>query len=172
MAFVEERRGAGLDADGAGAARRACTPAAVTAASGELVKAGTLRLVGSEVFSASIVAALEQKLLAAIAEHHRASPMSEGLPREEARERLFGHGLAGVVRRRAAAAGRGRDSSPGAIGSRSRAGACRSVAEEARAQDGARPDLPRRRAWRRRISPRPPRPPASRRRSPTAWRSC
>jgi len=37
------------------------------------------------------VAALEKKLLSAIAEHHRASPMSDGLPREEAREKVFGH---------------------------------------------------------------------------------
>jgi selenocysteine-specific elongation factor len=69
---------------------------------------------GAEVFNAALVAGLEQKLLAAVAEHHRASPMSEGLPREEARERMFGHASPALfedVLRRLAAAGRitGRD---------------------------------------------------------------
>jgi translation elongation factor TU len=134
LAFVEERRGAGLTLT-ALARRAGLTPAAATALSGEMVKAGTLRVVGSEVFSASIVAALEQTLLAAIAEHHRASAMSEGLPREEARERLFGHAspalFEDVLRRLAAQgqlAGRDRLAQPGRTVSLS--------PEEARAQDG------------------------------------
>jgi selenocysteine-specific elongation factor len=72
------------------------TAAAAARVSGELAHAGTLAVVGREVFSAAAVAALEQRLLSAIAEHHRASPMSEGLPREEARERVFGHASAGL----------------------------------------------------------------------------
>ena len=70
--------------------------------------------VGREVFSAPLVAGLEQKLLAAVAEHHRASPLSEGLPREEARERVFGRASPALFEdllRRLSAAGRiaGRD---------------------------------------------------------------
>ena len=90
MVFVEERRGAGLTID-ALARRAGMTAAEAQRVSGELSQAGTLVVVGRELFSAALVAALEQRLLSAIAEHHRASPMSEGLPREEAREKIFGH---------------------------------------------------------------------------------
>src|SRR6185503_18912774 len=79
-AFVEERRGAGVTI-GALARRAGTTPAAAAALCAELSTAGSLMAVGGEVFSARLVAGLEQKLLAAVAEHHRANPMSEGLPR-------------------------------------------------------------------------------------------
>jgi selenocysteine-specific elongation factor len=36
------------------------------------------------------IAALQQALLSALAQHHRQHPLVEGMPREEARERLFG----------------------------------------------------------------------------------
>jgi selenocysteine-specific elongation factor len=90
MVFVEGRRGAGLSID-ALARRAGITPAEVTRVSGELARAGRVAAVGREVFGAAQVAALEQQLLSAVAEEHRANPMSEGLPREEARERVFGH---------------------------------------------------------------------------------
>jgi selenocysteine-specific elongation factor len=89
-AFVDERRGAGLAVD-ALARRAGLTPAAASALAGELSKAGTVVVVGNELFSAPVVAAIEQRLLAAIAEYHRTNPMVEGLPREEAREKIFGH---------------------------------------------------------------------------------
>jgi selenocysteine-specific elongation factor len=113
MVFIEERLGAGMGIDAL--ARRAGMAAADAArVSGELAQAGALAVVGREVFSAAAVAALEQRLLSAIAEHHRANPMSEGLPREEARERVFGHASAGLfedVLLRLAASGKiaGRD---------------------------------------------------------------
>jgi selenocysteine-specific elongation factor len=47
-------------------------------------------LSGGQLFNAPLARALEERLLLAVGEHHRASPMSEGLPREEARERIFG----------------------------------------------------------------------------------
>ena len=112
-AFVEERRGAGLTI--AALARRAgMTPSAAAALCAELSRTGSLVAVGAEVFGAAIVGGLEQKLLAAIGEHHRTSPMSEGLPREEARERVFGRASPALfedVLRRLSAAGRiaGRD---------------------------------------------------------------
>jgi selenocysteine-specific elongation factor len=134
MVFVEERRGAGLTID-ALARRAGMTAADASRVSGELAQAGTLVVVGRELFSAALVAALEQRLLSAIAEHHRASPMSEGLPREEAREKIFGHAspalFEDVVLRLAASgklAGRDRLAQPG-----------RDVSltpEEARAQEG------------------------------------
>jgi selenocysteine-specific elongation factor len=39
--------------------------------------------------SGTAVTALERRLLDVVAEHHRAQPLSDGLPREEARERVF-----------------------------------------------------------------------------------
>jgi selenocysteine-specific elongation factor len=112
-AFVDERRGAGLTIE-ALARRAGITPAAVAALCAELSQAASVMAVGREVFSAPHVAALEQKLLAAVVEHHRANAMSEGLPREEARERVFGHASPALfedVVRRLSAAGRimGRD---------------------------------------------------------------
>ena len=38
----------------------------------------------------SLVAELEQRVVDALREYHKAHPLSEGMPREEARERLFG----------------------------------------------------------------------------------
>jgi len=112
-AFVEERRGAGLTIE-ALARRAGMTPAAAATLCAELSRAGSVVTVGAEVFSAPIVAALEQTLLAAVAQHHHAHPMSDGLPREEARERVFGHASPALfedVLRRLSAAGRiaGRD---------------------------------------------------------------
>jgi selenocysteine-specific elongation factor len=94
-AFVDERRAAGL-AVGALARRAGMTLAAAAALATELLKAGTVAAVGNELFSAPLVTAFEQRLLAAIAEHHRANPMADGLPREEAREKIFGHGSAAL----------------------------------------------------------------------------
>jgi selenocysteine-specific elongation factor len=133
-AFVEERRGAGLTLD-ALARRAGLTRDAVAQLAAGLSAAGEIRIVGDELFTAALVAALERRLLAAIAEHHRSSPMSDGLPREEAREKVFGHASAAVfedVLRRLAAsgqvAGRDRLAQPG-----------RGVSltpEESRAQEG------------------------------------
>ncbi len=133
-AFVEERRGAGLSLH-ALARRAGVIPARATALAGELSKAGTLLVVGDEVFGAPLAAALERQLLAAVAEHHRASPMSEGLPREEAREKIFGHASPAlfdeVLRRLTASgavAGRDRLAQPGR--------GLSLTAEEAVAQEG------------------------------------
>jgi selenocysteine-specific elongation factor len=88
--FVDERRGAGLTLD-ALARRAGLTGDAASRLATELSAAGRILIVGGELFDAAHVAALERKLLVAIGEHHRASPISEGLPREEAREKVFGH---------------------------------------------------------------------------------
>jgi selenocysteine-specific elongation factor len=77
MAFVEEARAAGIDQ--AALARRAGAP-----------PSGAIVTVGTRVFSAAVVADLEARLLAAVEAYHRAQPLAEGMPREEARERLFG----------------------------------------------------------------------------------
>lgn len=56
-----------------------------------LVSGGDVISVGDGLFSAPAVRSLEHRLLAAIAAHHKEQPMSEGLSREEARERVFAH---------------------------------------------------------------------------------
>jgi selenocysteine-specific elongation factor len=47
-------------------------------------------IAGDDLFDAAVVKGLEARLIAAVADHHKAQPLSEGLPREEARERVFG----------------------------------------------------------------------------------
>lgn len=88
MAFVEEQRGAGLSIDAL--ARRAGVPAAeALAIATALAASGSVHLVARHLFAAPVVRALNEKLIAAVTEHHRAQPISEGLPREEARDRVF-----------------------------------------------------------------------------------
>ena len=77
MAFVEESRAAGMAAD-ALARRAGAAPS------------GAIVTVGGTVFSAAIVGDLESRLVAEVDAYHRAQPMSEGMPREAARERVFG----------------------------------------------------------------------------------
>ena len=88
-AVVEERRASGLGVDEL-ARRIGLTDTETRTLVGSLVRGGTLRLAGDQIFDAAIVSGLEERLVAAIAAHHDAQPLSEGLPREEARERTFG----------------------------------------------------------------------------------
>ncbi|HVD92281.1 MAG TPA: selenocysteine-specific translation elongation factor [Vicinamibacterales bacterium] len=88
LAFVEERRAAGLGLD-AVARRAGVTDAAAVAIANALAAAGQVVVIGQQLFSAALVRTLENKVMTAVADHHRGTPMSEGLPREEARERIF-----------------------------------------------------------------------------------
>ena len=89
VAFVEERGGAGLPV--AALARRAgLSPAAASGLAAELAHAGEVVAIGDTLFSARLVTTVQDRLMAAVEEHHRAAPLSDGLPREEARERVFG----------------------------------------------------------------------------------
>jgi selenocysteine-specific elongation factor len=87
--FVDERGGAGLSLDAIGR-RAGLTRGQAAAVASALVADGRAVQIGSSLFSTPLVRALEERLLASVEEHHRAAPMSEGLPREEARERVFG----------------------------------------------------------------------------------
>ena len=87
--FVEERGGAGLALDAIGR-RAGLTRAQAATVASALVADGRAEQIASSLFSAPLVRALEARLLASVEEHHRAAPISEGLPREEARERVFG----------------------------------------------------------------------------------
>jgi selenocysteine-specific elongation factor len=89
LAFIEERAGSGVST--AALARRAglSLPAARQLGD-QLAVAGEAVAVGETLFSARLVAAAQARVLAAVDEHHKSSPLSEGLPREEARERVLG----------------------------------------------------------------------------------
>src|SRR4030095_3664861 len=50
-----------------------------------------------------VVQGLSEKLLAALKTHHESQPLSEGLPREEARERIFGRASPHIFEHRLAA---------------------------------------------------------------------
>ena len=88
MAFIEERRGAGLAID-ALARRAGITPDHARAIAEKLAADGAVSMVGGDAFDAMLVRRLEEKLVATVGAYHAAQPLSEGLPREEARERVF-----------------------------------------------------------------------------------
>src|SRR2546430_3239172 len=61
------------------------------ARSARLVGSGRALRAGNVLIAPERVAALKQKLVAALGAHHQAHPLLEGMPREEARERIFTH---------------------------------------------------------------------------------
>jgi selenocysteine-specific elongation factor len=91
LVFVDERGGSGLSV--AALARRAgVSPAAAGALAQELAATGDVVIIGDTLFSTRLVTTVASQLMAAVQEHHRTAPLSEGLPREEARERVLGVG--------------------------------------------------------------------------------
>jgi selenocysteine-specific elongation factor len=86
--FVEERAAAGLPRADL-VARAGLGPARATAAAAVLERAGEAVACAGALVSVSAVRALEERVLALLGAHHAAQPASEGVPREEARERLF-----------------------------------------------------------------------------------
>jgi selenocysteine-specific elongation factor len=88
MVFVEERRGAGIEID-ALARRTGLSPGRARTLADTLAAGGKVIVTGDEVFGAPLARALETRLLDSVAEHHRLQPLAEGLPREEARARVF-----------------------------------------------------------------------------------
>jgi selenocysteine-specific elongation factor len=89
MALVEERRASGLGVDEL-ARRLGHTTSEARKLSGALAAAGTVLVANEQLFDAALVKSLGERLVAAVAAHHQSQPLSEGLPREEARERVFG----------------------------------------------------------------------------------
>jgi selenocysteine-specific elongation factor len=64
-----------------------------------LVSAGEIEPIGPVLVACARLARLGDAVLARLADHHRASPLSDGAPREEVREQLFAHAAAGVFER-------------------------------------------------------------------------
>ena len=88
-AFIDERGGAGL-ARTALISRAGLSEAAADAAIGRLTSERQAVLVGDLLVAPAVIQESSGRLISALESHHAAHPLSEGLPREEARERLFG----------------------------------------------------------------------------------
>jgi selenocysteine-specific elongation factor len=86
--FVEEKAGAGLPR-GALVARAGLTPSQAEAVARDLQAGGTVTLVGELLVSSAFLKERGDALLKLVKGHHTAQPLSPGLPREEAREKLF-----------------------------------------------------------------------------------
>ena len=94
-AFIDERAGAGLPR-AALIRRGGLSEAAADSATRRLTAEGNAALVGDLLVAPDVIRDLSDSLLAALKSHHAAQPLSEGLPREEARERLFGRAAPSV----------------------------------------------------------------------------
>jgi selenocysteine-specific elongation factor len=106
--MLEERGGQGL-ATGELVSRIGVAPAGVAGIVSRVVASGAAVTAGEVLVDRRAVEALEQQLLSAVGEHHREDPISDGLPREEARERVFSRAhpsLFDVVLGRLGASGR------------------------------------------------------------------
>jgi selenocysteine-specific elongation factor len=88
MTFLDERRGSGLTI-AAMAARAGLSNDRASAIVASLGGRGDVVVAGNEAFSAASAAALERQLIDAVTDYHRTNPLAEGLPREEARARVF-----------------------------------------------------------------------------------
>ena len=88
-AIVEERGAAGLP-QGMLQSRAGLRPDAAAATVARLTNRGDVRIVGDLLVSSVVLRDLEAGLLKALEAYHRSQPLSDGLPREEARERVFG----------------------------------------------------------------------------------
>jgi selenocysteine-specific elongation factor len=98
LEFVQERSAAGLPSS-ALVSRAGLSPDAAQMLASRLVAEGRVVCIADLLVSRPILAALEQRLLDAIRDYHRAEPLSEGLAREEARERLFRRAAPAVFER-------------------------------------------------------------------------
>ena len=89
MAFVSERGIAGLPAT-AIVSRAGLPPARAKSITRALAEAKRLVEVGELLVASPIMTERAEALRAAVEQYHASQPLSPGLPREEARERLFG----------------------------------------------------------------------------------
>ena len=74
-------------------------PLAVRRTVDALAADGAAVLAGDTLVAPAVLAQLASALVDALRAHHSVEPLSEGMPREEARERLFGHGHPAVFER-------------------------------------------------------------------------
>jgi selenocysteine-specific elongation factor len=96
--LVEERGPAGLDAASL-TARAGVSPGDVPATIERLRVGGLVDHIQDMLFAPGLADALATRLQALVGEYHAAHPLSEGLAREEARERLFAHAASALFDR-------------------------------------------------------------------------
>jgi selenocysteine-specific elongation factor len=97
-AMVEERGAGGLPV-AALVSRAGIPPGEVEATIGRLIDAERGVQAGDVLVSPRVLAHLRDRLMAELRAHHVAQPLSEGVPREELRERLFGRASLSVFSR-------------------------------------------------------------------------
>ncbi len=95
LAFIDERGGAGLSRN-ALTTRAGLSRAAASAAIERLTRDGRAIGIGDLLVAPEVVRGLSEQLLAGLRAHHDAQPLSDGMPREEARERIFGRAAPAV----------------------------------------------------------------------------
>ena len=86
--FVEERGAAGLNRSEL-TRRAGLSPAAATAVEQRLTAAGAVVAVADVLVAPKILNELGERLIREVAAHHSSHPLSDGMPREEARDRIF-----------------------------------------------------------------------------------
>jgi len=89
LSFIDERGAAGL-ARSALVSRAGIAPADAEVLERKLTSAGKATRLENVLVSPVVLQDLSSRLLTAVTAHHAAQPLSDGMPREEARERLFG----------------------------------------------------------------------------------
>ena len=93
--LIGERGLTGLPA-GALVARAGVAPESVEEIVARLSGAGAVRRIGDRLLDAEALRAGGDRLLAMVSDFHRANPLRDGMPREEARERVFRRAGPGV----------------------------------------------------------------------------
>ena len=94
-ALVAEAGSAGFDTPSL-VSRAGLDPGSVDEVIGRLVRAGSAVRAGAVLLTPAVIDALASGVLKRLTDHHRAEPLSEGLPREEVRERVFARAGEGV----------------------------------------------------------------------------
>ncbi len=95
MSFIDECAAAGLERR-ALTSRAGLTGSQAATVAAKLIDAGRVEAVDDLLVARTVLESVAGRLLAALDDHHRANPLSEGMPREEARERLFGRAAPAV----------------------------------------------------------------------------
>ena len=93
--MVAERGIAGLGL-AALVTRAGVSPEVVEEVTDRLTASGTVRRIGDLIVEAAALAQVRDRLIEMVTTFHASHPLSEGLPREEARQRLFRHGAPAV----------------------------------------------------------------------------
>ena len=93
--MVAERGIAGLPLT-ALVTRAGVSPELVDEVTGRLIALGTVRRIGDLLVDAAALTQVRDQLIDIVTTFHASHPLSEGLPREEARQRLFRHGALAV----------------------------------------------------------------------------